>query len=243
MSSTVLRATQIIELISEGPRTTAQVAEHFQVHPSTIFRQLQTLERVSFLIRYSDGTYGIGPRIIAIAQRALDKIDLRRIAHETLRGLHTRTGHTLHLAQLVESQVLYVDKVEDASGIRMYSQVGLPVRLNCTGVGKVVLAQLPAARRAELLAGADWTRHTATTLAPAELDAELDRIAERGWGVDDGEHEEFVNCLAVPVGDSAGAVVGALSLTSLRMIADLDALRAHLDDLLAAARTISAALG
>jgi DNA-binding IclR family transcriptional regulator len=243
MSSTVHRATQIIELIAEGPRSTAQVAEHFQVHPSTIFRQLQTLERASFLIRYSDGTFAIGPRIIAIAQQALEKLDLRRIAHDAVRRLHEQTGHTLHLAQLIEGQVLYIDKVEDASGIRMYSRIGLPVRLNCTGVGKVVLAQLPPARRAELLADADWTRHTPATLGPDELDRELDRIAERGWGVDDGEHEEFVNCLAAPIADSTGTVVGALSITSIRMVADLGALREHLDRLLDTTRTISAALG
>ena len=243
MSSTVHRATQIIELIAEGPRSTAQVAEHFQVHPSTIFRQLQTLERASFLIRYSDGTFAIGPRIIAIAQQALDTLDLRRIAHDALRRLHARTGHTLHLAQLIEGQVIYIDKVEDASGVRMYSRIGLPVRLNCTGVGKVVLAQLTPARRAELLAGVDWTRHTPHTLGPVELERDLERIAERGWGVDDGEHEEFVNCLAAPISDSTGTVVGALSLTSLRMVADLAALRGHLQRVLDTARTISTALG
>lgn len=243
MSSTVLRATQIIELIAEGPRSTAQVAGHFQVHPSTIFRQLQTLERAGFLIRYSDGSYAIGPKIIAIAQQALDNVDLRRIAHDEVRSLHAQTGHTLHLAQLIEGQVLYIDKVEAAGGIRMYSRIGLPVRLTCTGVGKVVLAQLPKARRAELLVGSDWTRHTPNTLTRDELDRELDRIAERGWGVDDGEHEEFVNCLAAPIGDSTGTIVGALSLTSIRMVADLDALRAHLDPLLRTARSISSALG
>ena len=243
MSSTVLRATQILELIAEGPRSTAQVAEHFQVHPSTIFRQLQTLERVGFLIRYADGSYGIGPRIISIAQQALDNIDLRRIAHDEIRRLHALTGHTLHLAQLIEGQVLYIDKVESAGGIRMYSRIGLPVRLNCTGVGKIVLAQLPPARRAELLADADWTRHTATTLTRDALDRELDTIAERGWGVDDGEHEEFVNCLAAPISDSTGTIVGALSITSIRMVADLDALRTHLDALLRTAQSISSSLG
>lgn len=243
MSSTVLRATQIIELVAQGSLTTAQVAEHFRVHPSTIFRQLQTLESAGFLIRYADGTYAIGPRIIALAQQALNGFDLRRVAHDPIRELHRRTGHTVHLAQLIERQVIYIDKVEDAAGFRMYSRIGLPVLVHCTGVGKVVLAQLPRSQRAQLLADVDWTPHTPKTLTPATIDGELDAIAERGWGADDGEHEEFVNCLAAPISNSTGTVVGALSITSLRMVADLDQLRDHLDELLRTAGALSSSLG
>lgn len=40
------------------------------------------------------------------------------------------------------NKVVYVDKVEDVEGARMYSRLGRTVRPNCTGVGKVILAQL-----------------------------------------------------------------------------------------------------
>ena len=49
-------------------------------------------------------------------------------------------------------------------------------------------------------------------------------MAERGWAEDNGEFEDFVNCVAVPIRSSAG-VVGALSLTAIRMKHDLEALR------------------
>ena len=243
MSSTVDRATKILELIAESPQTTQQVAEHFGMHTSTIFRQMQTLERAGFLLRHSDGTFHIGPRIISIAQQALDNLDVRRIAHEPLRALHAKVGNTIHLAQLVENQVIYIDKIDDSSGIRMYSRVGLPVRLNCTGVGKVILAQLSPAIRDVLLRDADWTAHTSTTLTRDGLDHELERIVERGWGVDDGEFEEFVNCVAAPITNSTGTVVAALSITALRVINDLDDLQQHVDDLISTTRTISRALG
>lgn len=244
MSQAVKRATEIIELIADSPRSLSDLAKQFEVDRSTIFRQLQTLEQAGFVLRHSDGKYNVGTRIISIAQQALDNLDLRRIAHDEISALQSRVGNTLHLAQLIENQVVYIDKVEGSDSVRMYSRVGLPVLPNATAVGKVILAQLSVDKRDALLRDADWTVHTATTHATREsLDIELKQIADEGWGVDDGEFEDFVNCVAAPVSNSTGTIVGALSISSIRMVNTLDDLTAHLGDLLATTRTISLQLG
>lgn len=244
MSQTITRATELIELIAEAPRTLAEMATHFGVHRSTVFRQLQSLEQAGFLVHRPDGSYNIGHRLIAIGQEALDNIDLRRIAHDQLRELQKKVGSTIHLAQLIDNSVVYVDKIEDTAGVRMYSRIGRSVLPHCTGVGKSILSLLPSSRRDELLADTDWTAHTPTTLTSREsLDTEVDAIATRGWGVDDGEFEDFMNCIAAPVSDSTGTIVGAISISSIRVVTDLDALRAHVPELLATARRISAELG
>lgn len=244
MSQTVKRATEIIEFVAETPRTLNQVAAHFGVHRTTVFRQLQTLEQAGFLRHRADGTYDIGPALISIAQQALENFDLRRIAHDELRALHGRVGHTVHLAQLLENKVVYIDKVEAVDGVRMYSRVGRTVRPNCTGVGKVILAQLSPVQRDKILAGADWTEHTPATHTTREsLDQELQEIRERGWGVDAGEFENFVNCIAAPISNSTRTIEGAISVTSLKVISDLDDLQKHLPDLLRTCRNISESLG
>ena len=244
MSQTITRATELIELIAETPRTLAELATHFGVHRSTVFRQLQSLEQAGFLVHRPDGSYNIGHRLIAIGQEALDNIDLRRIAHDELRELQKKVGSTIHLAQLIDNSVVYVDKIEDTAGVRMYSRIGRSVLPHCTGVGKSILSLLPASRRDELLSGTDWTAHTPTTLTSREaLDTEVDAIAKRGWGVDNSEFEDFMNCIAAPVSDSTGTIVGAISISSIRIVNDLDALKEHVPELLATARSISAELG
>lgn len=243
MSQTIQRATEIIDFVAEAPRTLGEMAAHFGVHRSTVLRQLQPLAAAGFLLRRSDGRYAIGPRIIEIAQEALDHIDLRRIAYDEIRGLHARVGNTVHLAQLVENSVIYIDKVEDAEGVRMYSRIGRRVPPQCTGVGKAILSRLTDSRRDELLADADWAPRTATTITSRQaLDAELAGIAERGWGVDDGEFEDFTNCVAAPVANATGSIIGAISITSIRVVNDLAALRRHTGDLVATARRVSAQL-
>ncbi|WP_309070862.1 IclR family transcriptional regulator [Arthrobacter sp.] len=244
MSQAVQRAIEILEFLSEGPRSLSETARRFDVHRSTVLRQLQTFEDAGFVLRRANGHYSIGPKVISIAQQALDGLDLPAVAHDELRKLQAKTGNTIHLAQLVESTVMYVDKVEGRDSVRMYSRIGKTVLPHCTGVGKAILSQLPSTRRDTILANAEWTGFTPQTITsrPA-LDEQLDLIRSRGWGVDDGEFEDFVNCIAVPVTNSSRSIVGAISLTSIKVVATLDDLMTHLNDLQSTASNISRQLG
>ncbi|EPR75448.1 Transcriptional regulator, IclR family [Leifsonia rubra CMS 76R] len=152
-------------------------------------------------------------------------------------------GNTIHLAAVVDRSIVYVDKVEDTSGVRMYSRIGSAVRPYCSGVGKAILAELPASDRDAILEGAVWERFTAKTVASrVDLDAQLAKVSAQGWAADDGEFEDFVNCIAVPIRGAAG-VIGAVSITAIRMVANLSALKSHLPLLQSVAREISAELG
>ncbi|WP_308796875.1 IclR family transcriptional regulator [Agromyces silvae] len=243
MSQSVTRAARIIDSVAAEPKTVIELATEFDLHRSTMFRELQALEQVGYVRRRRNGTYALGFRLISLSQTALDTIDLREAAGAHVRRLHKAVGNTVHVAALMEHSIIYVDKVEDAGGVRMYSRVGAAVRPYCSAVGKAILADLDEAARDRVLAGADWVKHTeATILTRAALDAELDRISEQGWAADDGEHEDFVNCIAVPVRSSAG-IVGALSVTAIRMVEDLNRLTTYLPVLQQTAAQISRELG
>lgn len=243
MSRSVKRAARIVDSIAAGPKTVAQLAMEFELHRSTMFRELQSLEEVGYARRRKDGTYALGLRLVALAQASLDGIELRAAAEGCARRLQRRVGHTVHVAELMDSSIVYVVKIEDAGGVRMYSRVGAPVHPTCSAAGKAVLANIDAERRDAVLAGTTWTKHTASSITSRQaLDAELDDIAGRGWACDDGEFEDFVNCVAVPIHSSAG-VVGALSLTAIRMRENLEQLENRIPMLEKTAAQISRELG
>ncbi len=243
MSQSVRRAARIIDSIAEEPKTVMELAEAFSVHRSTMFRELQSLEEVGYLRRRKNGSYSLGLHLIALSRNAVDNLDLREAAHEHLRKLHRKVGNTIHLAALMENSIVYVDKVEDASGVRMYSRIGAAVRPHCSGVGKAILANLQAKERDAILGDTRWEKFTEKTiLTRPALDLELAVIRKQGWAADDGEFEDFVNCVAVPIQSSAG-VVGAMSLTAIRMVADLEQLKAQLPLMQTTAELISRELG
>jgi DNA-binding IclR family transcriptional regulator len=243
MSQSVRRAARILESIAAQPKTVAQLADEFQLHRTTMFRELQTLEEAGFARRRADGAYALSLHIVALGQSVLEDLDLRQAAFAHLRRLHRSVGDTLHLAALVDDGIFYVDKAEDANAVRMYSRIGARVRPHCSALGKAILAGLSGPRRDAVLAGTQWKRYTANTLTSrAALDAELAVVARQGWACDDGEFEDFVNCVAVPIRTPAG-VVGALSLTALRQVHDLEQLKKHLPLMQRTAEQIARELG
>jgi DNA-binding IclR family transcriptional regulator len=244
MSQTVQRAVIIIESLAEQPRTLSQVAEVLGVHRSTALRLLQTLEANGFARRRGDGRYAVGTRLIAIAQQTLESLDLRPLAGPHLRRLHALCGHTVHLAQLVDDEIIYVDKIDSADGVRLYSRIGRTASPYASGVGKAILSQLSADRLGRLLDGTQLAQHTPRTFADRDaLAAELAAIRDRGWAVDDGEFEDFVNCVAAPIVNSTREVIAAISITSLKVMASLADLRDHVPELRRTARDISSELG
>lgn len=243
MSQSVRRAAKIIDEIAAEPKTVMELAATFDLHRSTMFRELQALEEVGYVRRRKNGTYTLGLHLISLSRDAFENLDLRDAAHEHLRKLHRRTGNTLHLAALMERSIVYVDKVEDASGVRMYSRIGAAVRPHCSGVGKAILAELSATDRDVILGKAKWEKYTDNTiLTRGALDTELEVVKKQGWAVDDSEFEDFVNCVAVPIQSSAG-VVGALSLTAIRMVQNLQQLQVQIPLMQKTAALISRELG
>lgn len=239
MSQSVKRAARIIDAIAADPRSVAELAETFGLHRSTMFRELQALEEVGWVRRRGSGRYTLGSRLAALSTEALDSLDLRDAGAEHVRRLQRRTGNTVHLAALMDRSIVYVDKAEDESGVRMYSRIGRAVIPYCSGVGKAILAGLGPAARDAVLSGVTWERYTEHTITTREhLDRELALTASRGYATDDREFEPFVNCIAVPIRTPMGTV-GAISITAIRMVADLDRLTAHLPALREAAEAIA----
>jgi DNA-binding IclR family transcriptional regulator len=234
----------ILVACAANPRRLGELADELAVHKSTALRLLQALEEHDFVRRTEDGLWAIGFGFTDVAFTALDGIDVRAAAHPWLRRMVRELGHTLHLAELSGSDVVYVDKMEGHGAVRMKSRVGAVAQTHTASVAKVVLAFAPPELREAALASASFQKFTPTTITtPAALTREFDEIRERGWAVDDGEFEDYINCVAVPIRGHTGAVVAGLSLTALRAIEPLAELKQHIPRLTHAATQISRELG
>lgn len=244
MSQTVERALTVLDELGTGPRSLDQVADLLGVHKSTALRLLQTLEQRRFVRHDERHRYRLGPGLFALAQRALDDVDVRHTAAPHLAALSRTHGHTVHLAAYLDETVVYIDKHDGRRAVRMYSRIGATAPAHCTAVGKVLLAGLPAAARRAAVAALELTPFTANTVTdPAALLAELDEVAAQGFALDRAEHEEHINCVAAPIRDAAGAVSAAASFSVPDVVLDQDGVLALLPDLRAAADAVSAESG
>lgn len=140
--------------------------------------------------------------------------------------------------------MLYVGKVEGRGSVKMNSQIGAPVQLHTAAIAKVILAYAPDSRCDAAIAHLNFQRFTPSTIVtPATYRRELEKVRSQGWAVDDGEFEDYLNCIAVPIRDHRDVVRAGLSMTALRAIESLDGLMLNLPRLEEAAGQISLELG
>jgi DNA-binding IclR family transcriptional regulator len=225
VAQSVERALALVRRSAERPLSLGEAAELLGVHKSSALRLLQTLEAARFVRRTGAGTYVLGSGVIELSEMALGSMDLRQAAHPHLVDLQRRTGHTVHLAQLTGDEVVYIDKVDSPAfdSVKLPSRIGRAVSIYASAVGKIVLAYRTPQERDHLLRKVEFVRFTPTTLATREaLDEELERIRDEGWARDAGEHDSYALCVGVPVRDSRGEVVAALSLTAIEVVATLE---------------------
>jgi IclR family transcriptional regulator, acetate operon repressor len=153
-----------------------------------------------------------------------------------LHALAELTGESANLAVLTQGRAEYVAQVPGRHTMRTFTEVGNRVALHCTGVGKALLAAVPAAQAAQLIAAAPLAAQTAGTITdPAALHAEIALIRARGYALDEGEMEVGVRCVAVGlpgVAPMAVSVSGpAARMTDDLITAAVSALRAAVEQL------------
>ncbi|MFI6687798.1 IclR family transcriptional regulator [Streptomyces sp. NPDC050485] len=240
MSQTVDRALSILPLLAQGPADLGQVADRLGVHKSTALRLLRTLHEHGLVYRQEDQRYRLGARLFALAQEAVENLDVREIAHPHLIALNERIGHTVHLAVYEEGEVLYIDKVESRYPVRMYSRIGKPVAITVAAVAKLLLADLPEAERRAVAEKLDYPAYTSrSTPNSAAFLKELAAVREQGWATDLGGHEESINCVAAPVRGADGRVVAAMSVSAPNVVVTAEELLALLPQVRRTAEAIS----
>jgi IclR family acetate operon transcriptional repressor len=193
----------------------SDLSRRLGLNKSTVYRMLTTLKAYGYVDQEpTTGKYILGLKILELSGSLLDRLDVRAVAHPYLKELAARSQEVAHMVVKDGDEAVYIDKVEGNRTIRMYSQIGRRVALHSTAVGKAILAFLPPEEVEKIIARRDLPRFTSRTITTmAALQAELARVRERGYSIDDGENEEGIRCVGAPIFDYRGQVVAALSIS------------------------------
>lgn len=223
------RLSDLLELLEKRPAgsTIRDLALASALPRSTVYRCLNTLETHGLVRRAPSGAYRPGPRLLALAARVPadpEEQRLAALAQPHLDRLSAATGEGSKLSVLAGDRALVIAVAQGGAGERVAVGVvaGKTYPIHAGAASKLLLAHMPAAEAAPLLA-APLPRLTGRTVTDvARLAEELAQIRRRGYALDRGEFAASVHALATPVRDGSGRVVGALSIPFL---ADADARR------------------
>ncbi|WP_078593829.1 IclR family transcriptional regulator [Evansella clarkii] len=217
MVQSVDRAMIILDCLKESPKGlgVTDLSKKLGVAKSTVHRLLSTLEKHRYVKKVNnEGIYQLGLKFLEMNHAVMENMNIVELAHPILDELTKTVAEITHLVMLENFELVYIDKVESTSTIRIYSQTGRRAPMHCTGVGKAMAAYFPEKKLERFFSHTDWKAFTPYTITKEEdFRAELDRIREKGYSLDDEEHEEGIRCVAAPVFNHQGEVQYAISAT------------------------------
>jgi DNA-binding IclR family transcriptional regulator len=217
-NSTADRAIEILLLFDdEHPVLSAlEIADHFGMSRSTIYRYLASLRSQGLLIELPDG-FGLGHRIFELAKIARRNFDILDVASDTLEALSRELGETVLLTQRYEGNVVILQSWESNRPLRISYHRGETLPMPVGASGKVILAYGNAAETGKTLEGFN--------LDPAKLRGfrqELDEVRAKGLAVNRGEIDEGVAAIAMPILERNGTARYVVSLVAPMSRLDVD---------------------
>jgi len=207
---------RILEALDNSPTglQLSHVAAQTGIHKSTAYRFLAHLEGAGYLFRDDGGAYIIGPRLAPLGAGVSFHVTLRKVSRPALQKVWRTTKETANLAVVEGHDALYLDVIESPHMFRMGSLLGMRRPLNCTALGKAMLAFLSRDQREEILSSLTFERFTSHTIPDANrLRRELAKIFRQGYALDDREADLGARCVAAPILDDTGKLLAALSVS------------------------------
>jgi DNA-binding IclR family transcriptional regulator len=247
---TVDAAAKALELLNafsftERKLSLNTLAARTGIPKATAFRLLATLEQSGFISK-AGAEYHLGIKCLVLGNIVAAGLDVREKARPHLVALRDATRETTHVAVLHQWQVVYLDRVPSPQPVGfMQSRPGAILPAYCTALGKVLLAGLPEADVMAWAESATFEPLTPfTNTSAAHLLHALRVTRQRGYAVDEQEHEMGVRCIAAPIRNHRGEVVAAISVAGpeYRMPESAEG-SAMAAQVCASARAISLALG
>jgi len=164
-------------------------------------------------------SYFLGARITELSNSRLKQFSLTDIAMPDLRQLNETTRESVHLAVLQGHALVTLAKLESRLPVRVGSdETGKANAAHATATGKAILAWLPEAEIARVIANNGLHKFTEKTIGSiAALMEDLRLTRRNGYALDSEEFQPGVVCIGSAIRDHNGAVIGSISCSMPHM--------------------------
>ncbi len=213
----VLKVFAILQSLADRNETgISELSMRLGMPKATVYRFLQTMKSLGYVRQEVDSErYGLTMKMFDLGTKALQYPDLVELAKPHMQQMADATGETVHMGMLIDSEIIYVHKVDSRHMLGMYSRVGRRAPLHCTAIGKVLLAWENAVQRERILKGCDFKRYRDKTITTLDgYMAELDRTREQGYGQDREEFDDHIRCVGVPIFDRHNQAIAGISVST-----------------------------
>jgi IclR family pca regulon transcriptional regulator len=194
--------------------TVSEAADASATSRASARRCLLTLTELGYL--EFDGKYfRPQPRLLALSAAYSGTRSLPQVAQPFLKAARDELLESISLAVLDRDAALFVARAEAERLVTTGISIGTRIDLYCSATGRVLLSDWDDKRLAAFLDRIKIEPRTKFSLIKkAALGDAVQRAAAAGYATTDQELEIGLRSIAVPVVDSRGGIVGAMSASA-----------------------------
>jgi IclR family acetate operon transcriptional repressor len=202
------------ELAHSKPLGLKEITQNTRIAKSTVFRILNTLVQIGYVIRDSNRDYRISPVLGRLVNEEALNEELRRLALPHMLELRNKYGETVNLGVQQLDKVTYIEVVPSEFALRLQESRGASVPAHASALGKAILAFSTQDVIEQLVRHNHFESITPNTITrPDDLLAEIKRVRAAGFAVDRGEGSLLAVCIGAPILDGQGKAAAAMSIS------------------------------
>ena len=223
----------------------ADLSKRVALHNSTAFHLVRTLVVLGYVRQMKDTKrYRIGRPLFALAASALDEVEMVSLAMPILEDLSRDSGESAHFSVRMGDAVVVLARTSGPGAFQLIDRAGAVRPAHCTALGKVMLAALTPDQLEAFMARSELKAFTPKSIIAAEpLRREIAEVRRSGMAIDDGEFDAELRCVALPVRDFSGQIIGAIGISGPVWRLSIEALHKRTRGVRAAADRLSAEFG
>jgi len=238
-------AAQIVTFLAECERETgiSEISRGTEVNKNMVFRILNSLEKMGW-VYCNEQKYSLTLSLFGLASKPISRLSFNTAATPILYHLFNQTGESTYLGILKDDKVLYLQHLDGVKSVRVAGKVGGEYDLYCTAPGKVLLAYADGDFIEEYASRSLEKRTENSITEKSALLEELERIRQNGYATDREEFGNGITCVAAPVFDYTGKVIGTIGCSAFTINNKCEEIIERLlPDIISAAKMISERLG
>src|SRR3984957_5977558 len=215
MIQSVQRAAQILDVLGSGPPRlgVTEIADRLGLAKPTVHGLLRTLEAHDLVAQdRATGKYSLGPGVLQLGNAYLDGSDLRARSLRWADGLAQQAKEAVWIATLSGTRVIVLHHVFRPDNTVQILEVGAAIPWHACALGQSIVAYLPAAGAARVMAPERSALTGRTKTTRAALGQALAQVRRRGYAVENEEATVGDAGVAAPIIGREGVVAGAIGV-------------------------------
>ncbi len=209
------RACQLLEHLSkqDGSASISQIAKEMDLPKATVYRLLYTMQQRK-IIEKEPGSdlYKLGIKLIEYAEKVRYDSSLVDQAKSLMKITAQATGESINIGIRHEDEVVTLHSEEGEKSI-LVSRLIPVADLYCSSMGKLYLAQMSDEMLTQYFSAKLHKRTVNTLTSLHQFILQRDEILSTNLALDNEEYEYGLSCIAAPLFNSAGDMIGSISIS------------------------------